>query len=59
MSTESKVDCGKRRLIVATAAFDYAGRVFKKAPASSNLVIPPHKCLSAKRQMIGDDTLEM
>ena len=47
MSTEGKVDCGKWRLVVATAAVDYAGRVFNNAPAQSNLVIPRHKCLSA------------
>ena len=35
--------------------FDLAGRVYRGAPAPSNLVVPPHKYLSETRLMIGDD----
>ncbi len=36
--------------------FDLAARVFKGAPAPSNLIIPPHKYLSESRLLIGDDS---
>ena len=36
--------------------FDLAGRVFKGAPAPSNLVVPPHQYLSESRVLIGDDS---
>lgn len=35
--------------------FDLAGRVFKGAPAPTNLVIPPHQYLSDARLLIGVD----
>ncbi len=35
--------------------FDLAARVFKGAPAPTNLIIPPHKYLSETRLLIGDD----
>ena len=35
--------------------FDLAARVFKNVPAPVNLVIPPHKYLSATRLLIGVD----
>lgn len=35
--------------------FDYAGRVFKGAPAPLNLVVPPHTYLSESTILIGDD----
>ncbi len=35
--------------------FDLAGRVEKGFPAPSNLVVPPHRYLSATRLMIGAD----
>lgn len=36
--------------------FDLAGRVFKGAPAPTNLVVPPHKYLSESILLIGDDS---
>ncbi len=33
--------------------FDYAGRVYAGVPAPTNLVVPPHKYLSAPRILIG------
>lgn len=36
--------------------FDLAGRVFKGAPAPTNLVIPPYKYLSDTLVVIGEDT---
>lgn len=35
--------------------FDYAGRVFKGAPAPLNLAVPPHAYLSDTTILIGDD----
>lgn len=35
--------------------FDYAGRVFKGAPAPTNLVVPPHAYLSDMTILIGED----
>lgn len=35
--------------------FDYAGRVFKGAPAPLNLPVPPHAYLSEGSILIGDD----
>jgi ubiquinol-cytochrome c reductase iron-sulfur subunit len=35
--------------------FDYAGRVFKGAPAPLNLPVPPHTYLSEGTILIGDD----
>ena len=35
--------------------FDLAGRVYKGAPAPSNLVVPPHAYLSGTRIVIGED----
>jgi ubiquinol-cytochrome c reductase iron-sulfur subunit len=35
--------------------YDLAARVFKGAPAPSNLIIPPHKYLSETSILIGDD----
>ncbi|SEO84501.1 ubiquinol-cytochrome c reductase iron-sulfur subunit [Aquisalimonas asiatica] len=35
--------------------FDFAGRVFRGVPASTNLVIPPHRYLSESRIEIGAD----
>jgi len=35
--------------------FDYAGRVFKGAPAPLNLPVPPHAYLSDTTILIGDD----
>lgn len=36
--------------------FDMAGRVYKGVPAPTNLVVPPHKFISATIIRIGDDT---
>ena len=36
--------------------FDLAGRVYKGAPAPSNLVVPPYTYLSDMRLLIGDDS---
>ena len=36
--------------------FDYAGRVFKGAPAPTNLEVPPHMYLSDTTIRVGDDT---
>lgn len=36
--------------------FDLAARVFKGAPAPTNLIVPPHKYLSETRLLIGDDS---
>lgn len=36
--------------------FDLIGRVFKGAPAPTNLVVPPHKYLSESILLIGDDS---
>jgi ubiquinol-cytochrome c reductase iron-sulfur subunit len=36
--------------------FDLAGRVFRGAPAPTNLVVPPYQFLSDSRILIGDDT---
>lgn len=35
--------------------FDFAGRVYRNAPAPTNLVVPPHRYLSALRVRIGED----
>ena len=35
--------------------FDLAGRVYRGSPAPTNLVIPPHRYLSATTILIGDD----
>ena len=35
--------------------FDLAGRVYRNVPAPTNLVIPPHKYLSAMRVVIGEE----
>ena len=35
--------------------FDLAGRVFRGAPAPTNLPVPPHQFLSDSRLLIGDD----
>lgn len=35
--------------------FDLAGRVYKRVPAPTNLVIPPHRYLSDTRVVIGED----
>ena len=35
--------------------FDLAGRVYKGAPAPTNLVIPPHKYVTDTRIIIGED----
>ena len=35
--------------------FDYAGRVFKGAPAPLNLAVPPHAYLSESTILIGED----
>ena len=35
--------------------FDYAGRVFKGAPAPINLPVPPYEYLSETKILIGDD----
>ena len=35
--------------------FDLAGRVYKGAPAPTNLVVPPHRYLSDTLILIGDD----
>jgi len=37
------------------SGFDLAARVYKGAPAPTNLVIPPHQYLSAARLLIGVD----
>ncbi len=37
------------------STFDLAGRVFKNKPAPINLLIPPHRYVSASRLVIGDD----
>ena len=36
--------------------FDLAGRVYRGSPAPTNLVIPPHRYLSAGRLVVGEDT---
>ena len=36
--------------------FDLAGRVFKGAPAPTNLEVPPHTYLSDTRLLIGEDS---
>lgn len=36
--------------------FDLAGRVYKGAPAPTNLVVPPYTYLSDTRMLIGDDS---
>jgi ubiquinol-cytochrome c reductase iron-sulfur subunit len=36
--------------------FDLAGRVFRGAPAPTNLVVPPYQFLSDSKILIGDDT---
>lgn len=38
--------------------FDLAGRVFKGAPAPTNLIVPPHKYLADGRLLVGDDSKE-
>lgn len=38
--------------------FDLAGRVFKGAPAPTNLIVPPHKYLDDGRLLVGDDSKE-
>lgn len=38
--------------------FDMAGRVFKGAPAPTNLIVPPHKYLDDGRLLVGDDSKE-
>ena len=38
--------------------FDLAARVYKGAPAPTNLIIPPHKYLSDGRLLVGDDSKE-
>lgn len=35
--------------------FDFAGRVYKGAPAPTNLTVPPHTFLSDSTLLIGDD----
>jgi len=35
--------------------FDFAGRVYKGAPAPTNLEVPPHTYLSDNKILIGDD----
>ncbi|MGH8635042.1 MAG: ubiquinol-cytochrome c reductase iron-sulfur subunit [Burkholderiales bacterium] len=35
--------------------FDFAGRVYRNVPAPRNLVIPPHRYLSASAVRIGED----
>ncbi|HQW38365.1 MAG TPA: ubiquinol-cytochrome c reductase iron-sulfur subunit, partial [Usitatibacteraceae bacterium] len=35
--------------------FDLAARVYKGAPAPTNLEIPPHKYLSDARIVVGED----
>jgi ubiquinol-cytochrome c reductase iron-sulfur subunit len=35
--------------------FDLAGRVYRGSPAPTNLVIPPHKYLSASTILVGED----
>jgi len=35
--------------------FDLAGRVYRGSPAPTNLVIPPHRYLSAGRLVVGED----
>jgi ubiquinol-cytochrome c reductase iron-sulfur subunit len=37
------------------STFDGAGRVFKNKPAPTNLEIPPHRYLSDRRLLIGED----
>ncbi|MBI1887629.1 MAG: ubiquinol-cytochrome c reductase iron-sulfur subunit [Nitrosomonadales bacterium] len=36
--------------------FDMAARVYKGAPAPTNMIVPPHKYLSDGRLLIGDDS---
>ncbi|MDP1633373.1 MAG: ubiquinol-cytochrome c reductase iron-sulfur subunit [Gallionellaceae bacterium] len=38
--------------------FDLAGRVYKGAPAPTNLIVPPHKYLDDGRLLVGDDSKE-
>jgi ubiquinol-cytochrome c reductase iron-sulfur subunit len=35
--------------------FDFAGRVFRGAPAPTNLVVPPYTFLTESTLLIGDD----
>ena len=35
--------------------FDLAGRVYRRSPAPTNVVIPPHHYLSATTILVGDD----
>jgi ubiquinol-cytochrome c reductase iron-sulfur subunit len=35
--------------------FDLAGRVYRGSPAPTNLVIPPHRYMSATRLVVGED----
>ncbi|MGH8620559.1 MAG: ubiquinol-cytochrome c reductase iron-sulfur subunit [Burkholderiales bacterium] len=35
--------------------FDFAGRVYRNVPAPTNLVVPPHRYLSASAVRIGED----
>ncbi len=35
--------------------FDLAGRVYRGSPAPTNLVVPPHRYLSATTILVGDD----
>ena len=37
------------------STFDAAGRVYRNKPAPTNLEIPPHRYVSKKRLLIGDD----
>ena len=37
------------------STFDGAGRVYRNKPAPTNLEIPPHRCLSETRILIGED----
>lgn len=38
--------------------FDLAARVYKGAPAPTNMIIPPHKYLSDGKLLVGDDSKE-
>jgi ubiquinol-cytochrome c reductase iron-sulfur subunit len=35
--------------------FDYAGRVFRGAPAPTNLIVPPYTIVSEGKLVIGED----
>ena len=53
-------DPERRFWLLATAVpivstFDGAGSVFKNKPAPTNLEIPPYRCASDTRILIGDD----